>query len=229
MEVRKCVRCGEWKDALKKNFRTSRGGGFRNYCRSCEAKYKSIERKLQMLEALGYQCACCGERNPLLLTLDHVKNNGNIHRQIYQCHQIYWVAKKQGWAKDEWQVLCMGCNWGKRLFGVCPHKLGKSPEQQLEEMRKVLEWKNKRFPRFQEKQVDRDFKESRPWKSAEMKGNKFAAGPNSRGGTRKVTAEQVLAIRALRGVKSRKQITEEYGISVQQVSRIWMREAWRHL
>ena len=29
----------------------------------------------------GYRCACCGECEPLFLTLDHIENNGSQHRK----------------------------------------------------------------------------------------------------------------------------------------------------
>jgi hypothetical protein len=227
VETRKCVRCGEWKEATKRNFRVSRNGGFKNYCRSCEGRLQAIERKLQMFDALGYECACCGERSPLLLSLDHVKNNGNVHRQKYQSHQIYMLARKQGWPKEDWQVLCMGCNWGKRFLGECPHKMDKTPEQVLEEMREVLKWKGKRFPRFQEKLADPEYKEKRPWKSQEMIGNQFAAGLKSKGGTRKLTMEQVKNIKALKGTKTYREVAAEFGVGFRHVWKIWTGRAWK--
>src|SRR5882724_8414284 len=101
MEMRKCVRCGDWKEGTRTYFPVTIKGGFKNYCRACKAKFEATERKLQMFNALGYECKCCGERQPDLLTLDHVKNNGGEHRKTLQSHQIYWLARRQGWPKDE--------------------------------------------------------------------------------------------------------------------------------
>lgn len=77
----------------------------------------------------GYKCACCGETEPLFLTIDHVENDGaemrksGVHSrggtQFYQ-----WLRKNE--FPDGFQVLCMNCNLGKhRNGGICPHKSGK--------------------------------------------------------------------------------------------------------
>lgn len=62
------------------------------------------------------------------LSLDHIHNNGAAERR-----QISGAAKSAGmlfygWLKKRgyppgYQVLCMNCNFGKRMNGgVCPHK-----------------------------------------------------------------------------------------------------------
>ena len=71
----------------------------------------------------GYKCACCGETEPLFLTIDHVNNDGNKHRKEVKgtTGLLTWL-KKNNYPKG-FQVLCMNCNWGKaRNRGVCPHK-----------------------------------------------------------------------------------------------------------
>lgn len=75
------------------------------------------------------KCACCGERNLLFLTLDHINNDGARHRSELYGKRVRsngskiltWVIKNN--YPDGFQVLCMNCNWGKhRNKGVCPHK-----------------------------------------------------------------------------------------------------------
>jgi hypothetical protein len=69
----------------------------------------------------GYGCACCGESEPKFLSLDHINNDGNEHRKTVPAHALY------RWLRDNnyppiMQVLCMNCNFGKRMNGgVCPH------------------------------------------------------------------------------------------------------------
>jgi hypothetical protein len=80
----------------------------------------------------GYNCACCGETEPLFLSIDHVFNDGAKHRR-----EIAVTSKGNGkgassrtlqWLKQNgfpagFQVLCMNCNMGKqRNGGICPHK-----------------------------------------------------------------------------------------------------------
>ena len=75
----------------------------------------------------GYVCACCGETEPLFLTLDHTENNGREHRlQIGNKggHRFYKWLEENNWPPGL-QVLCMNCNHGKyRNNGICPHKEG---------------------------------------------------------------------------------------------------------
>jgi hypothetical protein len=72
----------------------------------------------------GYHCACCGETEPMFLTLDHVANNGKSHREEMRSTG---GAKMYRWLRDNgypsgFQVLCSNCNHGKyRNGGICPH------------------------------------------------------------------------------------------------------------
>lgn len=76
----------------------------------------------------GSVCACCGETEPLFLSIDHVKNDGYELRKKGQprggevLHQ--WLMKHGDPA--DYQVLCMNCNHGKsRNGGICPHEAEK--------------------------------------------------------------------------------------------------------
>ena len=78
----------------------------------------------------GYSCACCGETEPLFLTIDHVNNDGAEHRRSlgeYAGNGKGASSSVLKWLKDNgypegFQVLCMNCNMGKeRNKGICPH------------------------------------------------------------------------------------------------------------
>lgn len=77
----------------------------------------------------GYVCACCGETEPLFLTIDHIDNDGADHRR-----EIGGGANFGKWLKDHgyppgFQVLCFNCNIGKaHNGGECPHKGRRSDE-----------------------------------------------------------------------------------------------------
>ena len=86
--------------------------------------------KDQCFEAYGgYICKCCGELQRLFLTLDHINNDGAAERK-----RLFGSSRKTGGAgifrylkkkrfPPGYQVLCMNCNWGKRMNnGLCPHK-----------------------------------------------------------------------------------------------------------
>lgn len=85
--------------------------------------------RAEVFEAYGgYKCACCGETEPMFLTIDHIANDGNTHRR-----ELVKKIGKGGTAFFDWlrrmkfpkgfQVLCRNCNWGKHAnHGVCPHR-----------------------------------------------------------------------------------------------------------
>lgn len=81
-------------------------------------------------KAYGNKCSCCGESNPLFLSIDHVNNDGykirprnrNGNRSGTFSGHYYAQIIKAGFPKDL-QLLCYNCNCGKaRNGGVCPHK-----------------------------------------------------------------------------------------------------------
>lgn len=74
-------------------------------------------------------CACCGEKEMMFLSVDHINGGGNKHRRE--------IGGKRGvnfyrWLKDNrypkgFQILCFNCNFAKGhiLNRVCPHTLPK--------------------------------------------------------------------------------------------------------
>lgn len=86
-------------------------------------------RKAQVFEAYGGICACCGEADIRLLTLDHLNNDGSAERMRYGARgasqRVYARLIKEGFP-DGYQVLCFSCNTGRHIAGgvQCPHQLG---------------------------------------------------------------------------------------------------------
>ncbi len=89
-----------------------------------KTKIRNFKLKVSVFEAYGgVKCNCCGEANIKFLTMDHINNDGNVHRQsnpeagpgLYR-----WIAKNN--YPEGFQVLCWNCNLGKaHNNGVCPH------------------------------------------------------------------------------------------------------------
>src|SRR3990167_3914167 len=74
----------------------------------------------------GWHCACCGEKEHAFLSMDHVNNDGYKDRvgKSRSSAKLYRKIKNQGFP-NIYQVLCMNCNFGKRMNnGICPHKQG---------------------------------------------------------------------------------------------------------
>ena len=81
--------------------------------------------KKEMLNAYGNQCVCCYEKNLEFLTIDHINNDGKVHRKKVGTGgmMIYLDLRKQGWPKDKYTLLCYNCNMAKHLYKICPHKV----------------------------------------------------------------------------------------------------------
>lgn len=73
----------------------------------------------EAIKAYGGKCECCGERESLFLTIDHLQRKS---RNEPRGHNLYRKLRMQGWPKDKYRLLCFNCNSGRsRAGGVCPH------------------------------------------------------------------------------------------------------------
>lgn len=98
---------------------------FRN-AEKAKTKRLNAALKAEVFSAYGgWKCACCGETEPNFLTIDHMLNNGSqMRREGVHGHstQFYRWLKKNSFPPN-FQVLCMNCQFGKRMNGgICPHQ-----------------------------------------------------------------------------------------------------------
>lgn len=103
--------------------------GYEQYlCNLCNNKIKKRyydKGKMLLLDHYGSRCTCCGETEPLFLSVDHINNDGHKElwpngKRISGVH-LYRRIVKAGYPAT-YQILCMNCNFGKRMNnGVCPH------------------------------------------------------------------------------------------------------------
>ena len=94
-------------------------------------KLRERERHKTMKDAAfnaygGYCCNCCGETVVEFLQIDHVNNDGALHRRKINnsncSSNLYRWLKRNDYPLG-FQVLCANCNIGKHLNGgICPHK-----------------------------------------------------------------------------------------------------------
>jgi hypothetical protein len=80
--------------------------------------------RLEVIKEYGGHCKCCGENIPEFLTLDHINNDGGTKRKLKSeviGGSFYRWIKLNGFPKDNFQLLCMNCNFAKGHFGGCPH------------------------------------------------------------------------------------------------------------
>jgi hypothetical protein len=120
-----CSKCGS-----HEFFHTAyRDGRIKRICVLCERARQRTSVKLyrakvisEVIAAYGSQCLCCGESEPLFLSIDHVFNDGAAHRKERGAATIYRHLKALGFPKDRYRLLCFNCNLGRqRNGGICPH------------------------------------------------------------------------------------------------------------
>ena len=96
--------------------------------RCAQEKRKRKRIKLQAFNAYGGPiCACCGITEICFLSLDHINGRpdergpGKLGGLM-----LYKKLRREKWPPG-FRVLCMNCNWGRRLNGgICPHQIRKS-------------------------------------------------------------------------------------------------------
>lgn len=80
----------------------------------------------EVLDHYGSKCACCGETNPLFLTIDHKFGGGNKQRRELKKTSNEWlkIVKELGFP-NTFQILCFNCNLSKNRTkdGKCAHEL----------------------------------------------------------------------------------------------------------
>jgi len=77
--------------------------------------------KHEVIKKYGGQCSCCGEKEIMFLTIDHINNDG--YKDEDKNKSFYYVLRKNP-IREDLQVMCFNCNCGKaQNNGICPHKL----------------------------------------------------------------------------------------------------------
>jgi len=90
-------------------------------------KYRELAKE-EARQHYGNECYCCGETEPLLLGLDHIEGNGNVHRKQIKHERLYVWAKRNEWPPI-FRTACHSCNLGSHLNGgICPHKQKKEAQ-----------------------------------------------------------------------------------------------------
>ncbi len=141
-----CTICHIFK--LYSNFYSKKGSldKYISRCKECRSKYNKLHnQKIQNNPSLlkkkhlkekryyqklkdrafdvygGYICACCGETEKLFLTIDHVNGGGTEHSKTIGRGKLYFWLRQNNYPTG-FQILCMNCQFGKYIDGLCPHK-----------------------------------------------------------------------------------------------------------
>ena len=78
-----------------------------------QSRSAKVREKLKLYQMYGNVCAICGFHDMRALSLDHKKNNGNEERGRLGARGVYRRAKSE-YMPDEYQILCMNCQFIKR-------------------------------------------------------------------------------------------------------------------
>jgi hypothetical protein len=135
---KRCPKCELTKDIDEFDPHAGRADGRQSECRECmgrrsaewvkrnreqaNARQVAYRARLfaQVVAAYGGRCSCCGEDDPVFLTLDHV--DGREPNELAGSYLLYARAKREGWPA-KYRLLCWNCNCGReRNGGVCPHE-----------------------------------------------------------------------------------------------------------
>ncbi len=80
----------------------------------CQQKLRQ-KLKEEIMSHYGGRCLHCGEKDLIVLTIDHINNDGAEHRRQLKNLRgmgIYYWLKKNNFPR-EFQVLCANCNMRK--------------------------------------------------------------------------------------------------------------------
>jgi len=105
----------------------------KRHCQACRDKHNETTLKRysiikdEVFNAYGgYICVCCKDTEKAWLTIDHINNDGALHRRNMSSGSNTYRWLRDNNFPEGFQVLCMNCQWGKKnCNGICPHQLRK--------------------------------------------------------------------------------------------------------
>jgi hypothetical protein len=125
--MKPCTKCKVVKPVEAFATDRSRPDGRAMWCRECrngQMAQRNWEYRLRVLSHYSggtMQCACCGEKEVRFLTIDHVDNDGAVHRRQTRNANIYSWIVRNGFPSG-FGILCTNCNLAKGWYGQCPHQ-----------------------------------------------------------------------------------------------------------
>jgi hypothetical protein len=110
---------------IEKSRATAREAWYRNREKYIPAvRARTLKNRIELINAYGGSCSCCGEDEIRFLTLEHLNRDGKIHREkVGGSTGVYYDLRKRGYPKDGYTILCANCNFSESLGTPCPHKL----------------------------------------------------------------------------------------------------------
>lgn len=94
-----------------------------------QANDRTRRLKIEIVEAYGGKCACCGDTHFEFMTIHHKDGKGAAHRKrIFGAAnaagtRFYRWLKARGFPKKNFELNCWNCNVAKDMYGFCPHEV----------------------------------------------------------------------------------------------------------
>lgn len=73
-------------------------------------------KRLEIIEKMGGQCKFCGEKDPIVLDIDHINDDGALERKDSKRKNVIYNLSKNGIDFSRYQLLCKNCNWRKEFY-----------------------------------------------------------------------------------------------------------------
>jgi len=90
-----------------------------SFCLEGHKNYK-LRLRLQVINAYGKICVCCGEDDLEFLHIDHINGHRQTNTTKRAGHELFLELVQKNFPPG-FQVLCANCNSGKELNGgICP-------------------------------------------------------------------------------------------------------------
>mgnify|MGYP001599221854 CR=1 FL=1 len=78
-----------------------------------------VKVRVEMIVAYGGKCNHCAISDIEVLDIDHIDNSGASDRKNnLHGYNLYRKLKKEGFPKENFQLLCKNCNWKKHLANI---------------------------------------------------------------------------------------------------------------
>tara|TARA_R100000306_G_C4358725_1_gene134162 strand:+ start:188 stop:934 length:747 start_codon:yes stop_codon:yes gene_type:complete len=109
------------------------------YCPKHRSRASYRKHKAILYKELGNKCVCCGERDLMFLTIDHVNNDGGKFRKQSMAHyQIHRLLRHHRENPGSLQLLCMNCNHAKMRNGGKLYRPNKFTRRSLQQLKLEL-------------------------------------------------------------------------------------------
>jgi len=119
-----CKTCYMNRYVLGEENRKKKAAIMREYrAKSNKPLYRRRRKRVEAIMALGGKCECCGETAIEFLAIDHINGRGNNKDKAHRSGEgLVDIARKEGYPRDKYRVLCHNCNSSLGWYGYCPHQ-----------------------------------------------------------------------------------------------------------